>query len=357
MTRHPEEGTTLSTTTEQRVEAPAARPTAKKRPGDVVFQSISTFSGSLILAILAAVFFFLLLQGLPAFGPDANNPDLPITEHSEFLVTAVNPFDPFSAQHETGNFWWYVAPLAFGTVWSSILALLMAVPVAIGVALFITHYAPRKLAQGLGYVIDLLAAVPSVVFGLWGMLVLSQFLLPAYVWLSTNAKWLPFFAASQQEPVSGTGRTIFTASLVLAVMILPIITALTREVFLQTPRLHEEASLALGATRWEMIKMAVLPFARSGMISSIMLGLGRALGETMAVAMVLSASGIITFNLISSTNPSTIAANIALSAGEATTFDMHVLIATGLILFAITLAVNSFARWIISRRKEFSGAN
>ena len=335
----------------------ATRPSAKKRPGDVVFQTISTFSGSLILAILAAVFFFLLFQGAPSFGPNANNPDVPITEHSEFLVEATNPMNPYAPATGPGNFWWYVLPLAFGTVWSSILALLLAVPVAIGVALFITHYAPRRLAAALGYVIDLLAAVPSVVFGLWGMLVLGGFVQPFYKWLSETLGFLPFFAVSQTEPLSPGGRTILTASIVLAVMVLPIITALTREVFLQTPRLHEEASLALGATRWEMVQQAVLPFSRSGIVSSVMLGLGRALGETMAVAMVLSASGVITFNLISSTNPSTIAANIALSSGEASTFDMHVLIATGLILFAITLLVNSIARWIVSRRKEFSGAN
>src|SRR5690606_31087231 len=158
-------------------------------------------------------------------------------------------------------------------------------------------------------------------------------------------------------PASGTGRSILTAGIVLAVMVLPIITAICREVFLQTPVLHEEAALALGATRWEMIRMSVLPFARAGIISGSMLGLGRALGETMAVAMVLSASGVVTFNLISSNNPSTIAANIALSFPEAYGINVNVLIATGLILFAITLVVNSLARYIVNRRKDFSGAN
>lgn len=319
-------------------------PTAKARPGDVVFKSISTFSGSLILAILAAVSFFLIWQGLPAFSPNAANPDTPTTEHSEFLINAQNRANP----EGSGNFFWYVLPLAFGTVWASLLALLMAVPVAVGVALFITHYAPRKLASVLGYVIDLLAAIPSVVYGLWGMMVLAGFMLPAYHWLGENLGFLPFFA----PPVSGTGRTILTAAIVLAVMILPIITALTREVFLQAPTLQEEAALALGATRWEMIRMAVLPFASSGMVASIMLGLGRALGETMAVAMVLSAAGAITVNLISSENPSTIAANIALKNAEASAMDMHVLIASGLVLFAITLLVNATARWIVSRNRN-----
>ena len=167
------------------------------------------------------------------------------------------------------------------------IALIVAVPLAWGIALVVSHYAPKSIATPIAYVIDLLAAVPSVVFGLWGISVLARHLQPGYVWLDENLGWLPFFAG----PASGTGRTILTAGLVLAIMILPIITAISREVFSQTPRLHEEAALALGATRWEMIRMAVFPYARSGMVSAVMLGLGRALGETMAVAMVLSAGG------------------------------------------------------------------
>ena len=188
----------------------------------------------------------------------------------------------------------------------------MATPLAVSVALFITHYAPRRLAQTLGYLVDLLAAVPSIVYGLWGAAVLGPASVGFATWANEWLGWLPFFAG----PVSATGRTMLVAGLVLAVMILPIITAVSREVFLQTPKLHEEAALALGATRWEMIRMAVLPFGRSGVISGAMLGLGRALGETMAVAIVLSVSGLVTFNLISSSNPSTIAANIALQFPE-----------------------------------------
>ena len=162
----------------------------------------------------------------------------------------------------------------------------MAVPLSVAVALFISHYAPRRLAQALGYIVDLLAAVPSVVFGLWGIMVLAPAVQPVYAWLNENMGWFPLFAGT----VSSTGRTIFTAAIVLAVMVVPIITAICREIFLQTPVLHEEAALALGATRWEMIRMAVFPFGRSGIVSASMLGLGRALGETMAVAMVLSAT-------------------------------------------------------------------
>ena len=271
---------------------------------------------------------FLVLQGVPALTAPVE--DLPYGAFPSFVV-----------------------PLVFGTVWVAFLALLMGVPVAVAIALFISHYAPRRLAAGLGYVIDLLAAVPSVVYGLWGIGVLAPALQPSFVWLTERLGFIPLFAG----PASGTGRTIFTVAVVLAVMILPIVTALSREVFLQTPRLHEEAALALGATRWEMIKMAVFPFARPGVVSASMLGLGRALGETMAVAMVLSPSAIISFALLQSQNPSTIAANIALSFPEAYGLGVNQLIATGLVLFVITLAVNMVARGIINSRKEFSGAN
>jgi phosphate transport system permease protein len=176
---------------------------------------------------------------------------------------------------------------------------------------------------------------------------------PLYEWLVANLGWIPLFT----PPVSGTGRTILTVAIVLAVMITPIITALSREVFLQTPRLHEEAALALGATRWEMIQIAVLPFGRPGIISAAMLGLGRALGETMVVAMVLSPANVISFVLTGSQNPSTIAGNIALNFPEASGIGVNVLIATGLILFVITLIINSIARVVINRRKAFSGAN
>ncbi len=308
--------------------APAAK--APQRPGDRWFSGTALFAGSMILVTLAAVAIFLIVQSLPGLTATG--------ETSSLLAT---------------NFWDYVWPLAFGTVWASFLALILAVPLSVSVALFISHYAPRRLAQGLGYIVDLLAAVPSVVFGLWGILVLAPTVQPIYSWLTTHAGWFPLFAG----PVSATGRTIFTAAVVLAVMIVPIITAICREIFLQTPVLHEEAALALGATRWEMIRLAVFPFGRSGIVSASMLGLGRALGETMAVAMVLSATGVITFRLFTSENPSTIPANIALTFPEAYGVNINVLIATGLILFIVTFAVNAIARWIVSRRKEFSGAN
>ncbi|WP_394552855.1 phosphate ABC transporter permease subunit PstC [Agromyces sp. MMS24-JH15] len=303
---------------------------ARQRLGDRIFSRSTLIAGILILVTLAAVAAFLVAQSLPAF-------------------TA----EPGSFKGDAENFWQYVIPFAFGTIWAALLALVMAIPIALGIALFITHFAPRRLAQGLGYIIDLLAAVPSVVFGLWGITVLAPGVQPLWVTLSEWFGWFPLFA----PPVSGTGRTILTVAVVLAVMVLPIITALCREVFLQTPVLHEEAALALGATRWEMIKLAVLPFGRPGIISASMLGLGRALGETMVVAMVLSPAAVIKFAVLQSQNPNTIAGNIALNFPEAHGVGVNILIATGLILFVITLAVNMLARWIVERRKEFSGAN
>ncbi|MDQ0615712.1 phosphate transport system permease protein [Microbacterium sp. W4I4] len=313
----------------------AHRPTgavrAKRRAGDVTFSATAVGAGIIILVVLAAVAAFLIIQSIPAF-----------TE------------DPADNQILGGrSFWDYVWPLVFGTLWSSVIALIVAAPIAIGIALFISHYAPRGFAAVLGYVIDLLAAVPSVVFGLWGALTFAPFIQPFFVWLNTYFGWIPLFAGTP----SPTGKTLLTASLVLTVMILPIMTAICREVFLQAPKLHEEAALALGATRWEMIRMAVLPFARGGMVSGAMLALGRALGETMAVTMVLSVSGVVSFQLLTSTNPSTIPANIALNFPEAHDTGVNALIATGLILFIVTFAVNALARWIVSRRAEFSGAN
>lgn len=300
-----------------------------RRRGDRVFAGLTTGAGISILLILAGVAAFLIVEGIPGILAD--------------------PSEVQSKQH----FLPYVWPLVFGTLLSGFLALLLALPVAVGVALFISHYAPRRLGHTLGYLIDLLAAVPSVVYGLWGIQFLAGHMVPLYENLATHLSFIPFFAG----PASVTGRTIFTACIVLAVMILPIMTAICREIFLQTPRLHQEAALALGATRWEMIRLTVFPYARSGIASSAMLGLGRALGETMAVAMVLSASGVVTLNLISSTNPSTIAANIALGFKESSGLSVNALIASGLVLFVITFIVNFAARAIVNRRKEFSGAN
>lgn len=320
---------------------------SKARYGDALFKGISLASALMIFVILAAVATFLTSQALPAFSAD--------------------PAEPTSlrAVEAAGGFWQWVLPLAFGSVWSAVLAMVMAVPLAVGIALFLSHYAPKRVSRIFGYIIDLLAAVPSVVFGLWGVTVLAPALHPFFKWLNENMAWFPLFNAWELHERSGEmrpilasgGQNMLTAAIVLALMATPIITALTREVFLQTPRLHEEASLALGATRWEMVRQAVFPFSAPGVVSSCMLGLGRALGETMAVAMILPGKVLISFQLLTRNNPNTIAAYIAQNFPESEGTGKAQLVAAGLVLFVITLAVNMVARAIIARRAEFSGAN
>ncbi|MGB5951547.1 MAG: phosphate ABC transporter permease subunit PstC, partial [Ornithinimicrobium sp.] len=297
-----------------------------KRLGDVLFSGASLGSGILILATLAGVATFLMIEAAP--------------------VLSASP-----EQISGGNgFASYVFPLVIGTLVASVIALAVATPIAVGIALFVSHYANRRIGNAIGFVIDLLAAVPSVVFGMWGLQVFAPAVVPLYEWLEAYLGWIPLF-----EDASNTGRVLLTASLVLAVMILPIITSVSREVFLQTPKLHEEAALALGATKWEMITTAVLPFGKPGVIGGTMLGLGRALGETMAVTIILS-PGALGLNLIGTGN-ATIPSEIALNFPEASGLRLSELIAAGLVLFLITLAVNLFARYIVSKRAEFSGAN
>jgi phosphate transport system permease protein len=289
--------------------------------GDRVFRSAATASGVLIVALLAGVALFLVVEAWPAMTADASG--LP----GGTSLPA------------------YIAPLAFGTVLAAGLAILIAVPLAVGVSLFIAFYAPRRLAQPLGYLIDLLAAVPSIVYGLWGIAVLGPGSVGLQEWLAAHLGWIPLFAV----PASATGRTMLVVSFVLALMILPIICAITREVFVRTPRRQIEGALALGATRWEAIRMTVLPFGRPAVVGGAMLGLGRALGETMAVTIILSVSGGVTWDLIGSGNPSTIAANIALQFPESSGLAVNALIASGLALFGITLVVNILARAVIAR--------
>jgi phosphate transport system permease protein len=319
--------------------APGAAPKPNKtqvRLGDRLFLGSSRGAGILLLVIMAAIAVFLVVKAIDALGKN----------HGNFLTDSTWITD--GAKPSFG-----VAGLVTGTVISAGIAMLIAVPVAVGVALFITHYAPRRVAQTLGYIIDLLAAVPSVVFGLWGLVFLSPKLIDLHMWLSDYLGWIPIF---HKDETGETARTLFTCGIILAIMVLPIIAAVTREVFLQVPRAHEEAALALGATRWEMIRTAVLPFGKPGIISASMLGLGRALGETIAVAMVLSSSQEVVYQILDPKG-NTIAANIANQFGESNELGRGALIASGLVLFLLTLLVNGAARIVINRHKEFSGAN
>jgi phosphate transport system permease protein len=295
------------------------------RRGDRTFAAVARTAAFTILAALVAVFVFLAIEGWSGF------------------TSAPSTYAPFT------SFISYIWPLIVSTLLASAIAVIVAVPFAIGIALFTSHFAPRRLASALAYLIDLLAAVPSVVFGLWGGRYLAGYLQPFQVWLHEHFGFLPFFGPGPPTP---NGRSLFTAGIVLAIMILPIITAITREIFVQTPRLHEEAALALGATRWEMVRYAVFPYARSGVVSGVMLGLGRALGETMAVAMILATTPQMTLNVIGTAQPATIAANIALNYKESTPERQSLLIATGLVLFVVTFLVNFSARWITGRRQR-----
>jgi len=312
------------------------RAKVKARPADRIFFGLSFGSATLILAILAAVAIFLIIQAVPAIA--ANWKD-----SSSLAEGPTSGYD---------SFWSYVGPLIFGTLFASAIALVIGAPIAIGIALFISHYAPRRVAGVLGYLIDLLAAVPSIVFGLWGIIVIRPLLLPLSDFLNANLGWIPLFGGQ----VSTVGSTVLAGSVVLAVMILPIISSISREIFLQTPRLNEEAALALGATKWEMIRLAVLPYARSGVVSATLLGLGRALGETMAIALIISPSIIVSLRILTeSQNSQTIAANIALNFQIADGLQRQALIGTGLMLFVISLAVNLVARFIVSRSAPGAG--
>ena len=318
----------MSTASTTPTSAPADRSARRRstaRPGDRVFSTLSIGSGSLIFVVLALITLFLIVQSIPAI------------QHSSELGGGADAVSLIT----------YVGPLLFGTVLAALLALLLAVPIAMGIALFISHFAPRRLAALLGSMIDLLAAVPSVVFGLWGGAVLVPMLDPFYRFLNTYVGWIPLFGG----PVSSPMRSMASAAVVLAVMILPIITAVSREVFLQVPRLQEEAALALGATRWEMISTVVIPFGKSGVVSASMLGLGRALGETMAVLMIMSPGTTYSPHILSVGLHNTIAANIAAQAPESIGVDMSRLIFTGLVLFVITFVINAVARAVVGRKK------
>lgn len=299
-----------------------------------LFRWATTGAGLLVLAIIVAIGAFLIVKAVPALRADTAN---------FFTYRQWFPNDP--AHPRFG-----IAALALGTVLTSVVALLMAVPVALGIALFLSHYAPRRVASGLGFVIDLLAAVPSVIFGLWGRDLLAAPVAELSAWLHRYLGFIPIFGGNGPY-----GNSILLGSFVLAIMVLPIITALCRDVFAQSPRENEEAALALGATRWEMIRTAVLPYGRPGVIAAVMLGLGRALGETIALAMTLGSTFGLSFNLIQ-TGGNSIAANIANAFGEANQTGRGALIASGLVLFAITLVVNVTARAIIYRRREFVGS-
>lgn len=308
---------------------------AKVRLGDRIFKGLAEGSGVLIVVIIAAIGAFLLWRAIPALTRNEANFFL---YNGNWITT------------DTSAMSFGVLDLLLVTVFVSVFALILAMPVALGIAIFLTQYAPRRVAGPLAYMVDLLAAVPSIIYGVWGLYVLAPAIKPFATWLNQNLGWFFLFETGNAS-VAG-GGTIFTAGIVLAVMILPIITAVTREVFVQTPRGQIEAALALGATRWEVVKTTVLPFGLSGYISGAMLGLGRALGETIALLIILrgtqQAFGWSLFD-----GGYTFASKIAAAASEFNDqYKAGAYIAAGLVLFILTFIVNSLARAAVAGRSN-----
>ena len=304
------------------------------RRADRLFSFASQGAGVTVLVLVTLMGVFLVSQAIPAL---ARN-------EASFLTSR-----EWTVGGDAPRFG--ILELLWTTTAASVIAMLVAVPVGVCVALFITEYAPQWLRRPAGNLVDLLAAVPSIVFGLWGLIVFRPIVRPIEDWLSSRLSWLPIF-----EPTGITGGTIFFIGFVLAIMILPIVTAISREVFAQTPTTHKEGALALGATKWEMIHTAVLPFGKPGVISAAMLALGRALGETIAVTFIVSTLAVgsdWTWSLFN--GGETFASRIANNAAE---FDSPqktgAFIAAGLVLFILTFVVNAIARVVIERRKAFT---
>jgi phosphate ABC transporter permease protein PstC len=278
-----------------------------------------------LLFIIGYFFIHLISLSLPVFS------DLGITG---FLFT-----DDWDVSRDIFGAW----PLVAGTLITSAVALILGVPVAVAAALYITELAPVKIKSLLALMLDLLAAVPSVIYGLWGVFILIPFLKPAEQWFSDSFAFLPFVGG----PINGPNY--FIAGLILAIMIIPIVSAVSREVFLTVPPQEKEGALALGATKWEMMRLAMFPHAKAGITSASMLGLGRAIGETIAVTLVIGNAAVIGDQIFD--QGYTLAAVIANEFGETSPGSLHAsaLFAAGLVLFVLTLLINGIARGLVFR--------
>jgi phosphate transport system permease protein len=304
----------------------------KRAIADRTFKSTSYTAGGLVLLILGLIAFTMTNRSTQAL------------RHMGLKFFTSRIWDPPTQSYG-------ILSYIFGTVYTAVIALALAVPISLGIALFITQVAPGWLRKVMIYVIDLLAVVPSVVFGLWGVLVLSKHITGFYGWLSrTFDGWPVLGSIFGAEP---QGRSFFTAGIILAVMITPIIVSLSREVIETTPQHEKEAALALGATHWEMIRGAVLPHSKGGLVGAVMLGLGRAMGETIAVALVIgSATGSITLNALQSGN--SMPAVITAEWGEADALKKSALIAMAMTLFVMTIVVNVAATSVVNRSMKKS---
>lgn len=305
--------------------------TTTPRFSDKVFRGVVTAGGLSSLAILALISFFLVFNGFETFRAQS--------------IPFLTGFDWVDAQPDEGLPASYgIGAMLFGTLVLGVLALIFGVPIAVGTALFLSYYAPNWLKRPMVLVIDVMAAIPSVVFGLWGFLVLMPH---AEYWAKLIHKYfgfIPFF----DMPANAYSRSPFIAGIVLGIMIIPIVTSISREIFAQTPIDRIQAAYALGATRWSMIKAVVLPYGRGGVVGGAMLGLGRALGETVAVYTVLNLVYDIRIEILLSAGGS-VASMIVNKFGEADPPELRALMAAGFVLFVVTLIVNFIANFIISK--------
>ncbi|MFJ1652513.1 phosphate ABC transporter permease subunit PstC [Streptomyces sp. NPDC088337] len=314
------------------------RPRAARGFGDRVFRLQLTATGVVVLAIMAAVGLFLLLRAGQA---------LRVAKFSFFTTAAWQP--------DAHNFG--IAAVLTGTLLIAAVAVAVSVPLAVATALFISDVAPRKLRRTLVAMVDLMAAVPSVVYGLWGLFLLQQNVIGLSRWLSDWFGWIPLFTVDGTQPgdplasASVYTASTFIAGIVVALMVAPIQCSVMREVFAQAPAGEREGAYALGATRWGMIRAVVLPYGKGGMIGGTMLGLGRALGETIAVYMIISPVFVIQPHILQ-TGSNSVSALIALHYGDASSFGMSALMAAGLALFVLTLAVNFTASTIAARSRS-----
>lgn len=302
--------------------------------GDRIFRALSIGSGGLVLVLMGLLALFLAIEGWPALR----------VAGSGFLTT--QDWAPDGQNRVFG-----VAGALGGTVAIAVIALILALPVAIATALYINEYAPPRAQRPLISLIDLLAALPSLIYGIWGLFFLQPRLKGLTLWMSENLGFIPFFRA---DPNVGFGNSLFVCGVIVGLMILPIATSVTRAVLAQAPRDQCESAFALGGTRWGMIREVILPFGRSGIVGGAMLALGRALGETIAVTIILSPNNRLTSRILEPGGGS-VAGLIAVEFKGAGPFELHALAAAGLALFVVTLMVNIGARFIVNRARSQVG--
>ena len=322
----------MSTATAPSKTPPVARViTTKPRFSDKVFRAVVTAGGLSSLVILAVIAFFLVYNGFGVFKSEG------LSFFTGFEWVDAIPDENLAANYGIGA-------MLYGTLLTGFLAVLFGVPIAVGAALFLSYYAPEWLKKPMVIVVDVMAAIPSIVYGLWGYFV---FMPHAEYWAKLIHKYLgfiPFF----DMPANAFSRSPFIAGLVLAIMIIPIVTSVSREVFAQTPLDRIQAAYALGATKWSMIKAVVFPYGAGGVVGGAMLGLGRALGETVAVYTVLNLVYDIRIEVLLSAGGS-VASMIVNKFGEADAPELKALMAAGFVLFLVTLIVNFIANIIINR--------